>query len=99
MEVLIPIEMSIVNPIMTATLSEFGDDGILIVFSERTQGFTLDALEVIGGTVDDLIGDGLCFHCPYTKTAETMTVRIPAGAVTCEHLIDCWNVESNTLEL
>ena len=98
METLIPIEMNIVNPIMTVTLSEY-DDGILIVFSERTQGFTLDVMEVIGGTVDDLVGDGLCFHCPYTKTAETMTVRIPAGAVTCGHLNDCWNVESNTLEL
>ena len=98
MEVLIPIIMNIVNPIMTVTLSE-NDNGILIVFSEHVRGFTLAHIETTGGTIDDLVGDGLCFHCPYTKTAETMTVQIPAGVVSCGVLPDCYNTESNLLEL
>ena len=98
MEVLIPMTMHIVNPIMTVTLSE-NDNGILIVFSEHVVGFTLGHIETTGGTIDDLVGDGMSFQCPYTKTAETMTVRIPAGAVSCGALPDCWNVASNILEL
>ena len=98
MEVLIPMTMNIVNPLMTVTLSE-NDNGILIGFSEHAHGFTIAHIEVTGGTIDDLVGDGLCFQCPYTKTAGTMTVRVPAGVVSCDLLPGCVNVESNTLEL
>jgi len=98
MEVQFPLVMQIVNPVLSVMLSESGGI-ILIVFSERVMNFGVEHIEVTGGTIDDLVGDSRQFQCPYTKTGETMTVRIPAGAVACYMLADCWNTESNTLEL
>lgn len=98
MEARFPLVMQIVNPVMTVSLSESGGI-ILVVFSERAMNFGVGHIEVAGGTIDDLVGDGMQFQCTYTKTDTTMTVRIPAGVVSCHMLPDCWNTESNLLEL
>lgn len=78
----IPLILEVRIPIPSVELSIFRDTTVLIAFSERVEGFTEQAIVVVGGSLENFSGNGQQFLVDVIRTEQQATVSVPAGVAT-----------------